>query len=166
MACSKAPIYLWPLLRWLNRICSKASTRNCSLSRLGRAEALVNLNRDDEAFSDLTAIWSTREQDPQANYLYALILTKIGDADKAQKVLEKAALGLMSFRSEYVRRHPPSLLLMGILHFGNQHYDEAFPLLDRYVQLDPGNAAARKLLAAIMLMRVCPRVLSISSFLR
>jgi putative PEP-CTERM system TPR-repeat lipoprotein len=125
-------------------------------SRLGRAAVLIGLDRDQQAMEDLKAVWELRPDDPQANYHYALILTKLGQLDKAEQVIERAALSLMGFRTDYVMRHPPSLLLMGMLHFRNQNFDQALPLLDRYVQLEPDNPGARKLLGSIMLIRELP----------
>ncbi len=125
-------------------------------ARLGRAATLVALDRDQEAMRDLKAVWASRPDDPQANYQYALILAKLDQMDEARKVIERAALGLMGYRTDYVMRHPPSLLLMGMLHFRNGDYERAFPLLDRYVQLEPRNAGARKLLGTILLMRDLP----------
>ena len=88
-------------------------------ARLGRAATLIDLDQDMKALDDLRVVWSIRPDDPQAYYLYALVLSKMNEIDKAQAMLERASMGLMRSRTEFVMRHPPSLLLMGVIYFKN-----------------------------------------------
>ena len=125
-------------------------------ARRQRALVLVELNEDRRALEDLQAIWRVREDDPQANYLYAVMLSKLGEVERAQQVLERAAISLSRYRTEYVMQHPPSLLLLGVIHYKNTQFDRAYPLLDRYLQVEPHHAGARKMVGSILLMRNLP----------
>lgn len=126
-------------------------------ARLARAALLVWADRDADALEDVRAVWAVRPDDPQANYQYAIILTKQGETGEAQAFVERAALGLMSHRTDFVMHHPPGLLLLGLLHFRNDSFDQAYSLLERYVTLEPGHPGASKLLAVVALLRELPR---------
>jgi len=122
-------------------------------ARLARAATLIDLGKDERALEDLRQVWAVRPEDPQAYYLYALLLSKSGRMDEAQDMLERAEMALMRSSTDFVLRHPPSLLLLGVIYYQNQKYDKAYDMLDRYVRLEPYHAGARKLLGSILLKR-------------
>ncbi|NKC15422.1 MAG: PEP-CTERM system TPR-repeat protein PrsT [Gammaproteobacteria bacterium] len=56
-------------------------------------------------------------------------------------------------QSNFVLRHPPSLLLLGIVRYRLGELDEAHDLLSRFVEMEPYHMDARKLLAGLQLRR-------------
>ena len=51
----------------------------------------------------------------------------------------------------FLRNHPPSLLLLGIIRYRGGHLDQARDLLERFIKLDPYHLGARKLLAGLLM---------------
>ena len=120
-------------------------------ARLARAAVQIDLGRDELAVGDLESVWKSRPNDPQAAYLYALTLTKQGKHEQATRIIERASLSLVSVRREFLRNHPPSLLLLGVIRYRSGYIDEARDLLERFIKLDPFHLGARKLLGGLML---------------
>lgn len=122
-------------------------------ARLARAAVLIDRDEHDRAKDDLLVVWSMRPNDPQAYYLYALILTHQNELDKARKMLERAKLGLSQSSTSFTRNHPPSLLLLAVVHYRINHFDEARNLISRFVELEPYHAGGRKLKASLQLQQ-------------
>ncbi|MBT6276197.1 MAG: tetratricopeptide repeat protein [Chromatiales bacterium] len=108
---------------------------------------------DGKALADLQSVRKVRPGNPQADYLQALILTKAGDNERAQQMMERAGPSLVRMQTSFVLRHPPSLLLLGIIRYRGGNFDEAYNLLTRFVKLEPYHLGARKLLAGVRLRR-------------
>jgi len=47
--------------------------------------------------------------------------------------------------TEFVSKHPPTLMLMGTIHYTLKRFEEALPRLQRYVELMPHVPSARKM---------------------
>jgi len=125
-------------------------------ARLARAKLRIAADRNESALEDLKAIAAVREDDPQVSWLHALILSLRGERQQAQALIAKASSRLLRFSTEYVMNHSPSLLLMSVARLQSDGFEQAFPLLNRYVELEPQDFGARKLLASVQLIRGLP----------
>lgn len=112
---------------------------------LGRAAALIDLNRDDQAQADIEAVYSRVAKQPLAAYLSALILAKKKDFAGAQEVLQQATPALDN--------HMPSVFLSGAVNYALDQLEQAADRLSRYVSAVPGNIRARKLLGATLVRK-------------
>jgi Tfp pilus assembly protein PilF len=122
-------------------------------ARLARADLRIVDGRSDDALGDLQAIAAVREDDPYASWLHALVLSMRGEQQQAQFLIAKASSRLLRFSTKYVMNHPPSLLLMSVARLQSNDFEQAFPVLKRYVELQPQDLGARKLLASVQLIR-------------
>lgn len=111
-------------------------------ARLGRAAALIDLNRDDHAQADIQAVFQRVPQHPLASYLSALILSKKKDFAGAEEALQQAGALLDN--------HMPSIFLRGAVSYALNRLEQAASSLERYVAAVPGNPRARKLLGATL----------------
>ena len=109
---------------------------------LGRAGTLIDLNRDEQAQSDIEAVYSRVPKHPLASFLSALILAKKKDFAAAQELLQQASPALDD--------HMPNVFLSGAVNFELGQLEQAEAKLARYVAVVPGNIRARKLLGAIL----------------
>jgi putative PEP-CTERM system TPR-repeat lipoprotein len=112
---------------------------------LGRAAALIDLNRDEEAQADIATVYSRVPKQPLAGYLSALVLAKKKDFAGAQEVLQQSA--------PMLDNHMPSVFLSGAIHYALNQLEQAADLLARYVATVPGNERARKLLGATLVRK-------------
>jgi putative PEP-CTERM system TPR-repeat lipoprotein len=120
-------------------------------ARIGRAVALLELDRDAQALDDLEFARDIDPQDPQAAYFHALILARSAEIDAALEVLRAAGTTLLEGDPAFLRSHPPSTLLAGLIHYSQGHLTDALNAMWAYVKLNPNHAGARKLLGAILL---------------
>ena len=112
---------------------------------LGRAAALIDLNRHQEAQTDIEAVFSRAPKQPLAGYLSALILAKKKDFAGAQEMLQQSAPALDN--------HMPSVFLHGAINYALNQLEQAADRLSRYVEMVPGNVRARKLLGATLVRK-------------
>ena len=122
-------------------------------ARLGRASAFIALRRDKEALADIQYVRSAAPRETRAAYLQSIILTRAGKANEAQAVLAEAEQILQKRSPEFIRNHPPSLLLLGVIGYARENYEDAYHHLRRYVELDPYHSGSRKLLGSILLRK-------------
>jgi putative PEP-CTERM system TPR-repeat lipoprotein len=115
------------------------------LARLGRAAALIDLGRDDQAQADLDAVFRRVPKHPLASYLQALTLSKKKDYVGAQETLQQAG--------QFLDNHMPSVFLRGAINYALNQYEQAVANLERYVEAVPGNDRARKLLGATLVRK-------------
>lgn len=121
-------------------------------ARVARAQIHIERNQNEAAVDDLKAVLAVHDDDPRAGYLYALALIRLGEHEQARIVMEASSSNLLRYSTEFVMRHPASLLLMGVSRFREGSFDQAAPLLHRFVEFEPENFAARKLLASVQLV--------------
>lgn len=112
---------------------------------LGRAAALIDLNKDEQAQADLEAVYSRVPKQPLAAYLSALILAKKKDFAGAQEILQQVSPALDN--------HMPSVFLSGATHYALDQLEQAADRLSRFVSAVPGNVRARKLLGATLVRK-------------
>ena len=120
-------------------------------TRINRAAVYIDLKRDDDAFADIKYAASIIPNDPQVAYLYGLILMRSGDLSEAEAVMTEALIMLSSRDPSLLLRHPPSLLLGGVLNYIQQNHEAAVRYLQRYVKLVPNHVDARRMLGGVYL---------------
>lgn len=120
-------------------------------TRINRAAVYIDLNRDVEALADVKHAASIIPNDPQIAYLYGLILMREGDLSEAQAVMTEALIMLSSRKPGLLVRHPPSLLLGGVLNYTQENHEVAIHYLHRYVELVPNHVDARRMLGGVYL---------------
>lgn len=109
-------------------------------ARLGRAAALIDLNKADQAKADLDVVYARFPNHPLASYLSAFMLAKKKDFTGAQEALQQGG--------RLLDNHLPSLLLSGAVSYALKQTEQAIKSLTRYVRLVPENTRAITLLAA------------------
>lgn len=115
------------------------------LARLGRAAALIDLGKDQDAQADLDTVFRRVPKHPLASYLQALTLSKKKDYVAAQETLQQAG--------RFLDNHMPSVFLRGAINYALNQYEQAVTNLERYVQAVPSNDRARKLLGATLVRK-------------
>lgn len=118
-------------------------------ARLGRAAALIDLNKDEAAQADILAVFQRSPRNPLASYLSALSLSKKKDFKGAQEVLQQTGTMLDN--------HMPSVFLRGAINYVLNQLEQATTDLSRYVSAVPGNVRARKLLGATLVRKNDPQ---------
>lgn len=118
-------------------------------ARLGRAAALIDLNKDEAAQADILAVFQRSPRNPLASYLSALSLSKKKDFKGAQEALQQAGTLLDN--------HMPSIFLRGAINYVMNQLEQATVDLSRYVSAVPGNVRARKLLGATLVRKNDPQ---------
>lgn len=112
-------------------------------ARIGLARSLVRLEQLDAAANELDALGSAANEDPRVNFVRFRIAEARGDRNTAlqhlRTVLQAAPM------------HRESLIGAAKLHFANGEYVRAGDYVARILELEPGNAAARRMLGAIQL---------------
>ncbi len=123
------------------------------VARSSRAAVLMDLQRHEEALKDIEVIRAAQPLNAHANYLYAIILARNGEAEKSEAAMRRASQAIESMGHEYIRGHMPTLLLAANIHFHQKQFDRAHNELERYVYLVPNHPGASKMLGSILLMR-------------
>lgn len=118
-------------------------------ARLGRAAAFIDLNEDVAAQADIQAVLQRSPNHPLALYLSALRLAKLKDYAGAEDALQLAGARLDN--------HLPSVFLKGAIAYALEQLEQAANHLKRYVQLNPANIRARKLLGATLVRKNDPK---------
>lgn len=98
-------------------------------AHLGRAAALIDLNKDVEAEADLQVVFQRSRKHPLANYLSALSLAKKKDFSGAQEAIQRGGPALDN--------HMPSVFLKGAINYGLNQLEQAAANLGRFVQKKP-----------------------------
>lgn len=112
-------------------------------ARLERANFEIGAKQFDAAKADLEAVRKIAPGGLQLTYNQALLDFSQGNAAAAQSSLQK----ILGAAPDY----PPALLLSASVELKLHSLQQAEQHAKRYLELDPGNAYARKLLAQIQL---------------
>ena len=108
-------------------------------SRQMRAQALITLDRFDEARADLTAIEASGAEAKMQSYLRAVIAYQSGEWRVALEQIQA-----------YLRaqgRHPNALAMAGLAQLNLGQPQSAVEYLEQAVAVEPGNLLARRALA-------------------
>ena len=122
-----------------------ATQPRSSRALLGRAAALIDQGKLDEAKADVSVILADVPSQPLANFLLAMIRAKQNDLPGARDAINAGGPAL----DEYL----PAQFLSGAIDYAQGHLEQAVERLERYVTAVPGNLQAQKLLAATQLRR-------------
>jgi len=112
-------------------------------ARLGRAAALIDLDRIDEAQADLKAIDGIVANHPLAVHFRAVIATKQSRFKEANELLQSAAGALDNYL--------PSVYLKGVISYALGNYEQAVASLSRFLEKAPGNVLGMRLYGAALL---------------
>lgn len=117
--------------------------------RLGRARIHLDRGQLAEANEDVQAVLAIAPRNPIAQYTAAMVLAR---QDKRREALEMLQT-LGGAKDVY----PPIHLLLGVLQFQENQFEQADTNLSRYIFLTGGDMRSRKLVAAIHLRRNAPK---------
>lgn len=125
-------------------------------ARVDRAAVLLALGRQDDAVADIDFVRKIIPRHPQAGLLHALILARQNKHKEAAALLDDINQWLDVLPVDFVNNHPPTLMLLGTIHYTLKRFEDALPRLQRYLELMPHVISARKMLATIYLRRNDP----------
>jgi putative PEP-CTERM system TPR-repeat lipoprotein len=120
----------------------KIDSNNAAV-HLERARVLIEQNKLDDAQKDLNVVLTAQPGQVTANYLVALIDAKQNKYQDADTVLTKVSAQFGQF--------PPGLYLQAAVKFQLKQYAQADSLATKVIARQPSNAAARRLLARVVL---------------
>lgn len=116
---------------------------NNPAARLGGARAALETGDLDAASNHLDELGQAGEEDPRVNYLRARIAELREDPNSALHALRKVL--------QVAPMHGDSLVLAAKLHFSQGEFTRAQDYVSRILEIEPGNAAAQRMLGAIQL---------------
>jgi len=120
-------------------------------ARLARAGILLDLQRDNEAKTDLDYLQKYFSHDPRGAYLRALYYSRRGDEKNAREALQQAARTLGQLAPEFLAASDQLQFLGGLTHHALGEYERAKTYLTTYLKKHPRDISARKLLGSIYL---------------
>ncbi len=107
-------------------------------ARLG----LAKLNLIDKKLKPVQALlrplFKQNKSDPELNYISGLLSFEKDDLDAAKQSLLRVL--------KFAPNHPQSQLLLGMVNFENKNFEQAVYYLSTYINAQPENIGARKLL--------------------
>jgi putative PEP-CTERM system TPR-repeat lipoprotein len=134
-----------------------AADESAGTAAILRAGALLDLGESQAAADALGKLAAGSSRDPQVNYFYAQALSRLGRTDEAKAALAAAAEVVGPAPADALAKHPPSLLLAGLIMYGNRQYEQAYTFFNAYLQIDREHLEARKLLASTLIALKKPR---------
>ena len=121
-------------------------------ARLARAWLLLDQARGPELEEDMEYLGRDENKDPRFSYLRATFFEIRGDRRRAHAALTEITETLEPAQLDILQRRAPQYLLIGgLAQYGLGRPERARDFLLRYVQAEPRNLQARKLLASILL---------------
>lgn len=121
------------------------------MARLGRATVLVDRRQDKAALEDIRTVRHANPKNARAAYLESVVLTRAGRVNEAQALLTEAENNLKKLSPDFIRNDPASLLLLGVIGFKRENFEDAYTYLNRYIEINPKHPGARKMLGWILL---------------
>ncbi len=126
-------------------------------ARIGRATALIDLDRHKEAVPDLDHVLRIDRSDPQALFLRSLTYQRFGETRRANTSLHRADQTIRNYDTEFLRSHPPTLLLAGVIANALEKLDDARFYLSEYLKMAPNHLGARHLLGSLLVKKNRPK---------
>ncbi len=120
-------------------------------ARVARAALLMDLNRIEDAFQDLSWLKEKHPEEARASYLRSIYYSRKGNDKAAKAELLEAAKAVSAIPANLINRRPQLLMLGGLAYFGLNAPEKAKGYLETYSRLLPGDPGVRKLLGAIYL---------------
>ena len=120
-------------------------------ARLARAGILLDLQRDNEAKTDLDYLQKYFAHDPRGAYLRALYFSRRGDEANARTALLETTRTLGRLAPEFLAASDQLQLLGGLAHHALGEFELAKTYLSTYLEKHPRDVGARKLLGSIYL---------------
>ena len=120
-------------------------------ARIARIGVLMDLGRNDEAVADVEYLRLEFPLEPRGAYLYGLLLARDGDAEGAREASMEAVRIIQDMKPEILDNRPQFLLLAGLANHSLREFEQARAFLERYLEHEPHQTGARKLLSSIML---------------
>ncbi|VAW54761.1 hypothetical protein MNBD_GAMMA06-582 [hydrothermal vent metagenome] len=106
---------------------------------MGLARIQISQQNFTEATTTLNDALAKNENNPEANFLSALIANSEQKYDRAETYLQKLLATLPD--------HKPALLLLGKVKYATKDYEQASQNIIKYLNAAPGDTDAQKLLA-------------------
>lgn len=121
--------------------------------RVARAGLLLDMNRLEDAFKDLSFLKEQFPEEPRAAYLRSVYFDRKGNGQASNAELLHAAKVLGGLPPAIVFSKPQLLMLGALTNYSIKAYEQAQTYAEGYIRLNPGHPGARKLLGAILLSR-------------
>ncbi len=116
---------------------------------LQRAATYLALNQLGDAEKDIQHLLSVNKQQAQANFL----LSKVRLIQKNYPSAQQFAQKVLNSNS----RHYPSILILGISHYAQGHFNQADKYLTQYLSFQPENVKVQNILANVYLAEKKPQ---------
>ena len=121
-------------------------------ARVARVTVLLGMNRDAEVAQDIEHFKRYNPKEPRANYLRSIYFNRRGDRNATHDALADIVAAVDPIPAKVLTAQAPDLLFIaGLAHHGLNQYEEARRYLERFLQVNPGHVAARKLLGSILI---------------
>ncbi|MEW5769160.1 MAG: XrtA/PEP-CTERM system TPR-repeat protein PrsT [Pseudomonadota bacterium] len=121
--------------------------------RVARAGLLLDLDRPEDAFKDLSYLKTKFPDEARAAYLRSVYFERKGDRQSARSELLQAAKAIGAIPIQLISGDSQLLMLGALTNFSLRAYEQAQTYAEAYVRRNPGNAGGRKLAGAILLAR-------------
>ena len=118
---------------------------------IARASLLFDLGRNEEAARDVAVLTQKFPADPRSAYLQALLAGRQGKDAEARNALVAATNALDTLPFEAIQTRPQLVLLGGIAHYSLGQNEKAKTYLGRYLNKNPQQVGAGKIMAAILM---------------
>ena len=116
-----------------------------------RAALWLDVGETEKAKADLLQVKNLNSDTLETIYLRTLIMFREGRADEAREALRANADQLREIRDDVRKRLPNTTLMLGVVAFFEQRYDESIVLLKTFLAIVPNHPGAKRYLAAAYL---------------
>lgn len=118
-------------------------------ARKSRAAVLTTLGKDNLAREDVDFIRQRSPNDLYALYLHAILLSRSGEYNEAMSEIQTITNSLSTLNADFINNHAPTLLLLGMLEYLQNHLEKAANYLERYLKIQHHHIHPRLVLAEL-----------------